>query len=35
VKGKWSEDHQSSPIAKILEDKIIRKARDLYLQSAR
>jgi hypothetical protein len=34
-KGKWSEDHQSSPIAKILEDKIIRKARDLYLQSAR
>ncbi len=35
VGGKWSEDHQSSPIAKVLEDKIIRKARDLYLQSAR
>ena len=35
VNGKWSEDHQSSPIAKVLEDKIIRKARDLYLQSAR
>lgn len=33
--GKWSEDNQSSPIAKVLEDKIIRKARDLYLQSAR
>jgi hypothetical protein len=33
--GVWSEDHQSSPIAKILEDKILRKARDLYLQSAR
>ena len=35
VDGKWSEDHQSSTIAKVLEDKIIRKARDLYLQSAR
>ncbi len=35
IDGKWSEDHQSSPIAKVLEDKIIRKARDLYLQSAR
>ncbi len=35
VDGKWSQDHQSSPIAKVLEDKIIRKARDLYLQSAR
>lgn len=35
VGGKWSQDHQSSPIAKVLEDKIIRKARDLYLQSAR
>lgn len=35
VKGKWSQEYQISPIAKILEDKIIRKARDLYLQSAR
>ena len=35
IGGKWSDEHQSSPIAKILEDKIIRKARDLYLQSAR
>lgn len=35
VDEKWSEGHQSSTIAKVLEDKIIRKARDLYLQSAR
>ena len=35
VKGKWSDDHKPSPIAAVLEDKIIRKARDLYLQSAK
>lgn len=33
--GKWSADHEPSPIAAILEDKIIRKARDLYLQSVK
>jgi hypothetical protein len=35
VNGKWSADHKPSPVAAVLEDKIIRKARDLYLQSAK
>ena len=35
VNGKWSDDHKPSPISAVLEDKIIRKARDLYLQSVR
>ncbi len=33
INGKWSVDQELSPIAPILEDKIIRKARALYLQS--
>ena len=33
VNGKWSDDHKPSPIAAVLEDKIIRKARELYLKS--
>ena len=35
VNGKWSDEHKPSPIAAVLEDKIIRKARDLYLQSVK
>lgn len=35
IKGKWSDSQKPSPIAAVLEDKIIRKARDLYLQSAK
>jgi hypothetical protein len=35
VNGKWSSYHKPSPVAAVLEDKIIRKARDLYLQSAK
>lgn len=35
INGKWSEDHKPSEIAPILEDKIIRKARSLYLESTK
>ncbi|GAB4164299.1 MAG: DUF3576 domain-containing protein [Rickettsiaceae bacterium] len=35
VKNGWSDNQQSPPISSVLEDKILRKARDLYLQSAR
>ena len=31
----YSDSHESSSISSVLEDKIIRKARDLYLQSER
>jgi len=34
-KGKWSNNHESSPIAIVLEDKILRRARELYLQSGK
>ncbi|PCJ24723.1 MAG: hypothetical protein COA94_07125 [Rickettsiales bacterium] len=33
--GKWPSDYKESPIAATFEDKIIRKARDLYLNSAK
>jgi len=32
IDGKWSEDYVDSPIASVIEDKILRKARDLYLK---
>jgi hypothetical protein len=35
INGKWSEDYKPSEIAPILEDKIIRKARNLYLESTK
>lgn len=35
INGKWSDDHKPSSISSVLEDKIIRKARDLYLQSVK
>ena len=35
IKGKWSNYEEPSPIAAILEDKIIRHARDLYLQTGK
>ncbi len=35
AEGGWSDDHKPSPIAAVLEDKIIRKARDLYLQTVK
>ena len=31
--GKWSDTYEPSPIAIVLEDKILRKARELYQQS--
>lgn len=31
--GSWSDEHEPSPIAIVLEDKILRKARELYQQS--
>lgn len=31
--GSWSDQHDPSPIAIVLEDKILRKARKLYQQS--
>ena len=35
VKGQWLDQHESSPIATTLEDKILRKARELYLKSGK
>ena len=32
-KGSWSDQYEPSPIAIVLEDKILRKARELYQQS--
>lgn len=33
--GKWSEDYKKSPISIVLEDKILRRARELYISSGR
>ncbi|MBN8511665.1 MAG: DUF3576 domain-containing protein [Rickettsiales bacterium] len=33
--NKWSQENVAPSVSKVLEGKIIRKARDLYLQSAR
>lgn len=33
--GKWSEDYKKSPMSIVLEDKILRRARELYISSGR
>jgi hypothetical protein len=33
--GKWSEDYKKSPISIVLEDKILRRARELYISSSK
>ncbi len=35
INGTWADQHDSSPISSTLEDKILRKARELYLKSGK